>query len=444
MKNAFIITTIILFFKIIPLNGQYQSAVIQTPRGLSVDALRFIGTDFTVPEITYWNYYWTNGYNCRILANSTNYYNCHGYAWYDIEGHMAQSDLLWINDVDQYGNPINNVTKYYSGDNRSYTQVTTVTDHLKVSYYPRDHSALTTQDQDSVISKWAYGPLVKHTLASCPFYPSSQIKYYKLNPGIDGSTTALCLNQQAIFTSNTLISGSTYTWSKDNTLLDVVSGAGTTSYIVAAKAGSGNAWLNLQITTPSGEVATTANKNVWIGTPILNYVTGPESGYMYNTYTFYADPRRDPLSQAEYTWILNPLNGNSVRPYYDYADIAFYTYGSYQVVARAENTCGMSDWAVTEISIRDNYGYSLSPNPASENLTIIVTKLATTEAEETNPELTTYTVSIFNFYGILQSSVKKTGTNFTIPVGNLKDGNYFVQISNGKKTKSLPLIIKHN
>lgn len=183
--------------------------------------------------------------------------------------------------------------------------------------------------------------------------------------------------------------------------------------------------------------------NIWIGIPQIDYVTGPESGYTYNTYTFYADPRRDPLSQAEYTWILNPLNGNSVRPYYDYADIAFYTYGSYQVVARAENTCGMSDWAVTEISISDNYGYSLSPNPASGNLTIIVTKLTTTESEATNPELTTYTVSIFNFYGILQSSVKKTGTKFTIPVGNLKDGNYFVQISNGKKTKSLPLIIKH-
>ena len=254
-------------------------------------------------------------------------------------------------------------------------------------------------------------------------------------------STPVC-SSGTTFTVNNLPSGCTVSWNKSSNLT-LSSAYGNTAIFTAN--GNGSGWVQATVNSTTCSSFALPQYNVsWVGTPILNYVTGPESGYTYNTYTFYADPRRDPLSQAEYTWILNPLNGNSVRPYYDYADIAFYTYGGYQVVARAENTCGMSDWAVTFIRISDNYGYSLSPNPASGNLTIIVTKLATTEAEATNPELTTYTVSIFNFYGILQSSVKKTGTKFTIPVGNHKDGNYFVQISNGKKTKSLPLIIKHN
>lgn len=436
MKAKIFFLTIIFFLSISNCFTQ-TSTIINTPKGTEFTAWTNMPymSEEEKAELS-WDVIYTYPQASQI-GSATRDYNCHGFAWHYSEG----SSPVWIG-LEYYDEDPEVVEDVYWTD-ESYIE-TTEQYASKISYYTGNHSAIQTSTQGIYISKWGYGPLVQHARDYGPsYYEMSNRKYYRLNPGIDGTVTPLCVNLERTFTSNTSISGSTYSWTKDNDLLDYVSGSGTTSYRVKANNNSGNGWLRLQITTPSGEVATTNYKNVWVGTPILNYVTGPESGYTYNTYTFYADPRRDPLSQAEYTWILNPLNGNSVRPYYDYADIAFYKYGAYQVVARAENTCGLSEWAVTEISISDNYGYSLSPNPASGNLTIIVTKLTTTESEATNPELTTYTVSIFNFYGILQSSVKKTGTNFTIPVGNLKDGNYFVQISNGKKTKSLPLIIKH-
>ncbi len=434
----------IISLGIMPAFGQYQNTTVQTPKGVTVDALQFIYwayNDFDADEIEYWNDWWTNSYNCRILANSTMYYNCHGYAWYDIEGRMSQSDLRWINDVDEYSNPIYNVTKYYSGTNKSYTEVGTSTNHLRVSYFPRDHSAVTTEDEDSLISKWAWGPLVKHPIAQCPFYPNSQIKYYRLWPQIDGTETALCQDQERTFTSNTTISGSTYAWSKDNNLLDYVSGAGTTSYRIKAKSGAGNAYLQLQITTPSGEVATSDYKYVWVGVPILN-VSGPGNGYTYHTYTFYANPNSNSIPSS-YTWILNPLNGNYVYNYGSYADIAFYNTGYYQVISRAQNTCGTGEYSWKGISISSGKSYTLSPNPASGNVTITVSDSDSYQSNDINMQLTTYTVSIFNFYGILQSSVKKTGTNFTIPVGNLKEGSYIVRINNGTETKSLTLMIKH-
>lgn len=160
MNKLITICLVLLAFAIVPIKGQmYINTTVTTPTGESVDALQFNSSeyeDFDVDEIAYYNYNLTVGYNCRILANSTKYYNCHAYAWYNVEGRMSQSEYRWINDVDVNANPIYNVTKYYTSTNKSYTEVGTNSNHLRVSYFPRDHSAVTTVDQDSVISKWAY------------------------------------------------------------------------------------------------------------------------------------------------------------------------------------------------------------------------------------------------------------------------------------------------
>ncbi|TAL75072.1 MAG: hypothetical protein EPN88_03430 [Bacteroidetes bacterium] len=372
MKKYIYISLLCSVISIIPIFGQdyqYQSTTVQTPKSVTVDAYQFMYwtyNDYTAPEIDAWNYYWTSGYNCRILANSTKYYNCHGYAWYNIEGRMSQSTMRWINDVDQYGNPIYNVTKYYTGTNKSYTETATITNHLRVSYFPRDHSAVTTENQDSVISKWANGPLVKHTLAQCPFYNNAVIKYYRLYPEIDGSTEALCANQERTFTSTTTIPTSTYTWTKDDSRLDLVSGAGTPSFRVKAKNTSGNAWVNLQITTPSGEVATIPYKYFWIGIFANNVVTGQAAVCPNSIYTYTAQVPGGHYPSYSYSWTY-PANWmypyqyqNTIRlqtPMYPY-------YGTVRV--SITNACGTS--AYSGITVYPGYGcggyYTIYPNPA--------------------------------------------------------------------------------
>jgi hypothetical protein len=75
MKKTYLI---IIFFTFCSITkSQYDQTIVTTPTGYSVDALLFTGIDFDDDEIVTQNYNWTVGYNCVILANSTNYYNCH-------------------------------------------------------------------------------------------------------------------------------------------------------------------------------------------------------------------------------------------------------------------------------------------------------------------------------------------------------------------------------
>lgn len=434
MKNIFVLI-IFLFLNILATKGQFQNTTVQTPTGVNIAALRFTGTDFSAPEIAAQNYNWTYAYNCRILANSTWYYNCHAYAWHNIEGRMGQSDLRWINDIDQDENPIYNVTKYYSGADPSYMQTTTVTNHLRVSYFPRDHSAVTTEDQDSVISKWSYGPLVKHTLAQCPFYSDSQIKYYKLQLQIDGSSAPLCGTSQRTFTSEISIPGSTYSWTYDDDDLDYVNGAGTTSYTVEGENTGYDTWVGLQITTPSGEVTIDVKKFFCAGVPAVDYIDGP---YSYNPYSFYAMPTLG-SSGISYSWDVDPYAYISSWMYH--ADITFNDPGYYYITATASNVCG-SNWAY-KVFYHGGRGFSMSPNPAYDEVEITIKEVQPEEElEDALFSEQEYIVTITDINGIPKSQKKYSGKKFTIPVQHLKDGNYFVKLSNDKMVATQQLVIK--
>jgi FKBP-type peptidyl-prolyl cis-trans isomerase len=81
---------------------------------------------------------------------------------------------------------------------------------------------------------------------------------------------------------------------------------------------------------------------------------------------------------------------------------------------------------------------TVTGNALTESTTQIIT--TTVPEEQTNVPVT-YTVKIVNNFGSLFYSSKKTGDTFTIPVDNLRKGNYLVQISDGKTVLSQTLII---
>lgn len=206
--KIFILSVIVTISANAQYSYEYQSTTVKTPTGISVDALQFkswVYNDFTLSEQQAEDYQYTNNYNCTIIASSTKYYNCHGYAWHNIEGNMAQNKLRWIDDINDYGNPTYNVHRYhsatYSNGKPSYKEVSINNKaNLKVSYFPRDHSAVTTSNPQKFISKWAWGPLVEHAPNQCPFYYNAQIKYYEAIPlyTISGPTN-ICWGE-AIYT----------------------------------------------------------------------------------------------------------------------------------------------------------------------------------------------------------------------------------------------------
>lgn len=102
----------------------------------------------------------------EILDESTWAYNCHAYAWHMVEGGSA----IWMYDPD-----------YYTMDG-SYIN-TTKSEAKKVRYIDGDHSTITTNQTDILISKWGALPLVKHHRTNCMYYSNeSDIKYYKRRP----------------------------------------------------------------------------------------------------------------------------------------------------------------------------------------------------------------------------------------------------------------------
>lgn len=78
------------------------------------------------------------------------------------------------------------------------------------------------------------------------------------------------------------------------------------------------------------------------------------------------------MHATDYTWILNPLNGNSVYDYGWSCDIAFYNSGSYQLVVQAQNTCGPGPYTGTGVYVYDSKSLSITPNPSNVEVTISI------------------------------------------------------------------------
>jgi len=123
----------------------------------------------------------------------------------------------------------------------------------------------------------------------------------------------------------------------------------------------------------------------------------------------------------------------------------------------AQNNCPETGYYYYGLTI-SNRGYlSLSPNPASGNVQASVIKARDISTTQDSTSVTTsklvvsayqdlvstYTVRIYNSFGTLLYSTKKSGNEFTIPVNNLKDGTYIIEANNGKESYKQQLIIKH-
>ncbi|PKM93905.1 MAG: hypothetical protein CVU84_13430 [Firmicutes bacterium HGW-Firmicutes-1] len=128
--------------------------------------------EFSIPEIISMNNYTAMTFpNAVRLANSSNKYNCHSYAWYS----ASTANTRWMDYPDAY---MADGSYTYIG-----TTPGTYTSGLKM-YYPGLHSGImvskTSQSYSNITceSKWGPYPLMRHKANDCP-YDSSTIKFYR-------------------------------------------------------------------------------------------------------------------------------------------------------------------------------------------------------------------------------------------------------------------------
>ncbi len=153
-----------------------------------------------------------------------------------------------------------------------------------------------------------------------------------------------------------------------------------------------------------------------------------------------------------------PWDGSNYRWYIDGQFIAhtyepiLYTYdwlcGDHQLQVQAVTPDGLTDLWQNGIGYWGLCGYymSLSPNPASDYVEVSITaeSSATNQANRDNRLNNIFTVRVFNAYGVQVYSSQKAGNKFNIPISNLKEGVYVVEVSEGKMITRKQLIVKKN
>ena len=99
---------------------------------------------------------------------------------------------------------------------------------------------------------------------------------------------------------------------------------------------------------------------------------------------------------------------------------------------------------------------TVNPNPASDHVTITmienqplveysdsgINNTTITDAKAAEP--TIYTIRIYNSQSTLLSTVARSGKIFNIPLINMRDGTYIIEVSDGKNNCRKQLIVKHN
>jgi hypothetical protein len=267
-------------------------------------------------------------------------------------------------------------------------------------------------------------------------------------PGISGPYV-VC-SSGATFTIGDVPAGAMASWSFSANLQQT--GSGTNS-ITLKSTGSGAGWVRATVGT-----YTTPDFNVWGGIFVNPVVTGQTAVCPNLIYTYTAQVPGGNSSSYSYSWTY-PAN------WYYYStnqnNITLQTpaspdFGTVRVAIT--NACGTSGYSGITVYPGYNCGgyYSLYPNPASTIVNIEIDENSPLNAvndsilvnnENTNSLVDmpkTYTIRVYNKQGTLLINVTRTGLTFSIPINNLNDGNYVIEINNGKYGYHQQLIIKRD
>jgi hypothetical protein len=346
------------------------------------------------------------------------------------------------------------------------------------------------------ISKWDGGPLVIHQVDSCPFYrqANEQVTFYKKRSDASGSNylqysgsdysiigpPAVCSsgtqfklgNASGSDTINFFPPAITVSWSCSS---HVTLSPDSTAYpITATTSTSGRGeWIRATLHFPDGTTDTVKRVWLWSGIPTsISAIStsqwgnevNPVSQYGAEFYAWifttadldYPDPI-DLHGVSTYTWSSSPLTyylfSSTIN--YRYAAGNFSGTGNTTITVHGSNACGSTSM-YQEVEVNsDDFLYTMSPNPASDMLSVNITPATT--VTQTTPVVkgaaisgtgpsgvpVTYTLKIVDLSGTLYYTSTQTGNKFTIPVGNLNAGNYIVILSDGKRATSKNLVVQH-
>ncbi|NOU17084.1 MAG: T9SS type A sorting domain-containing protein [Bacteroidales bacterium] len=263
-------------------------------------------------------------------------------------------------------------------------------------------------------------------------------------PTISGPATVCSLG--ATFTVGNLPSGCSVSWDP-GTNLSLSSASGSSATFTPT--GNSSSWV--RATFNSGCGTAYRNYSIVAGSPVPGAIS----------IDFDAPPRRftatiDGVNTAtSYKWYLDGVLKSSTSSTSVIFQRQLNNCGHVYYVDVAEvNACGVSEISHAEVSEDPcYYGFSISPNPASENVTLTIGKAENTATTQSTQDAATfrskfistnsYTVRIFDNFGTIKATLKKSGETVTLPISNLDNGCYIIEINDGNKIYRQQLVVKH-
>lgn len=166
-------------------------------------------------------------------------------------------------------------------------------------------------------------------------------------------------------------------------------------------------------------------------------ISGPSSAPC-NSYVYYNMPQLNGVSTINWTWPngWTYISGQNSR----YLALRAGT-TSGGVGGRVNNDCGQGgSYAFKYTTIYGYCGYSLiiSPNPASDIINILIKEPSLDADTIPNQivssinDITNYKITITDKSGIVYSTFTTSTNSFSVPIQNLKKGNYIITANNGK------------
>lgn len=356
-------------------------------------------------------------------------FNCHGYAWHMIDG----GDPCVIADTTYRGDQ--NLSKYWT-DSPIYVE-TNSSNGTKVNYPDGSHSAVATDQEGIVISKWANWPLYRHAPSECP-YSATNLKYYHIP--VNGSDLICFSNSYSTYN----LSGATYNWEAD-----LLNFSGSGSSTLATKSGSGEEEIYAYITSPYSGTTVLAKKTVWIGKPGVP-TTNP-SGY----------PTEDIPLDAYFNVSLvktpgasssMPINwwssGSIVVDHTTPNGCTFHAeetgIGNFYVTTR--NSCGTSAAGGGTVNVYSGSGggggglprpLSVSPNPANDYIEAYIENL--TEEEKLDNEKLHIKIVNSNSIPVYNGTTQQK--KFQINTSSFPEGVYYLLVQYKNQKYSTTILI---
>ena len=266
--------------------------------------------------------------------------------------------------------------------------------------------------------------------------------FHYSNVFLSGPQTASTSN--TTFTFNACSTVSSINWTHSDNLA-YINGQGTNNYTVQAVncSVSGMGWVKAIVNTFNS--TDTLERNVWAGVPIIDSIR-----LLTNTYSIGPNSTIEVLGLSpgaeSYNWT---VAGATIISGQGTSDIWIQTASGVPVCPvdltiqlTTSNSCGNSQTFMKSFPFDCSGGpnpLSVSPNPASQTLTVELTDTTSTATSQTVNE--SFTVQLFNAYNKPVYRTRETLRRFTINVSGYRPGMYYLRVTKGNNVYVNKVII---